>query len=347
MSRRSLRLWSGALVWPLLALCVGATPVRAADQALIDAAKKDGEVTWYTTFIVGQVTRPVVSAFEKKYGIKVDYVRADSSDIVLRVENEAKAGRLHADLFDGTSGILPLKQAGLLERWLPEEAKELPKNYVDPEGYWTAASVYVEAIGYNTDLVHRGAEPKSLADLLDPKWKGKLAMSQSPSSPGVGGFIGLVLTSMGQNKGMDYLRSLAKQDVVILPVSARQILDQVISGEYPVGVQVLNHHVAYSAARGAPIAWQPMNPSLESLLVLGLLKGPHRNAAKLLITFLLSDEGQTLLRNADYIPVAPNVKPKDPSLRPDVGKFKTIYASPEMVDANTPAWMKIYLDTLR
>src|SRR6185437_6430459 len=103
-------------------------------------------------------------------------------------------------------------------------------------------------------------------------------------------------------------------------------------GEYPVGVQMLNHHVAYSVARGANIGWQPMDPSLESLLAVGLLKGPHRNAAKLLIDFIMSDEGQSILRNADYIPVAPNVKPKDPSLRPDVGKFKTLFLPPETVD---------------
>ena len=124
-------------------------------------------------------------------------------------------------------------------------------------------------------------------------------------------------------------------------------LDQVIAGEYPVGVQILNHHVAYSVARGAPIGWQSMNPSLASLLAVGLLKGPHTNAAKLLIDFIMSDEGQNVLRNADYIPVAPNVKPKDSSLRPDVGKFKALFLPPETMDENTPNFMKIYIDTLR
>jgi iron(III) transport system substrate-binding protein len=334
-------------LWLVAILLVGAIPARAADQALIDAAKKEGHVTWYTTFIVDQVTRPVVDAFQKKYGINVDYVRANSDDIVLRLDNEAKAGHVQADLFDGTSGVEPLKKIGLLDKYLPDSAKDLPKQYIDPAGYWVAASLYIEAFGFNKDLVPAGSQPKSLEDLLDPKWKGKLAISNSSSSPGIGGFIGLVLTSMGEEKGMDYLRRLAKQNMAILPASARQILDQVIAGEYPVGVEILNHHVAYSAARGAPIGWQPMNPSLASLLVLGLLKGPHPNAGKLLIDFVMSDEGQNLLRNADYIPVAPNVKPKDPNLRPDVGKFQTVFMPPETVDENTPNWMKIYINTLR
>ena len=331
----------------LIAASAGSAPARAADQALIDAAKKEGQVTWYTTFIVDQVTRPMVAAFQKKYGITVNYVRANSDDIVLRVTNEAKAGAVQADMFDGTSGIAPLKKAGVLDRYVPDSAKNLPKEYIDPAGYWVAASLYIECFGYNTDLVPKDGQPKSLDDLLDPKWKGKLAISSSSSSPGVGGFIGLVLTSMGQEKGMDYLRRLAQQNVAVLPGSAREILDQVIAGEYPVGVQMLNHHVAYSVARGAHIGWQPMNPSLESLLAVGLLKGPHPNAAKLLIDFVMSDEGQSILRDADYIPVAPNVKPKDPSLRPDVGKFKTLPLSPETMDENTPAWMKVYISTLR
>jgi ABC-type Fe3+ transport system substrate-binding protein len=335
------------IVGAALCLLLGLSKASAADQALIDAAKKEGQVTWYTTFIVNQVSRPVAEAFQKKYGIKVNYVRANADDIVLRAENEAKAGKLQADVFDGTSGILPLKQAGLIEKWLPPQAKDLPPAYVDPQGYWVAASLYIEAFGYNTDLVANGAQPKSLADLLDPKWKGKLAMSDSRSSPGIGGFIGLVMKTMGQKDGLDYLRRLNSQNVAIIPASARQILDQVISTEYSVGIQILNHHVAYSAAQGAPVAWQPMNPSLESLLVLGLLKGPHPNAGKLLIEFLTSKEGQTLLRNADYIPVAPDVKPKVPGLRPDVGKFKTILIPPEQMDESTPDWMKIYLRIFR
>jgi ABC-type Fe3+ transport system substrate-binding protein len=346
MRRRSVVLAGAFLLGAALAALNGST-ASAADQQLIDAAKAEGQVTWYTTFIIDQVARPLTEAFEKKYGIKVNYVRADATDIVIHAENEAKAGHLQADVFDGTSGVLPLEQAGLLDKWRPDEAARLPANYVDAQGSWTAASLYIESIGYNTDLLKQGQEPKSLQDLLDPKWQERLAISNSPSSPGVGGFIGLVMTSMGQEKGMDYLRKFAVQRPHVLPVSSRQVLDQVIAGEYPVGVQILNHHVAFSAARGAPVAWTPMQPSLQSLLVLGLLKGPHRNAGKLLIDFVLSDEGQTILRDADYIPTAPDVKPKVPGLRPDIGKFATVYSTPETIDRNTPAWMKIYMNVLR
>jgi iron(III) transport system substrate-binding protein len=327
------------------ALC--AAPAAAADDALIAAAKREGEVMWYTTLIADQMARPAAAAFEKKYGIKVNYIRANSSDIILRVNTEAKAGKVQADVFDGTSGALALKQAGLLQKWLPDSAKRIPAKYVDPEGYWIATSLYVETFGFNTDLVPKGTEPRTFQALLDPKWKGKLAISASPSAPGVGGFIGLVTTSMGKDKGIAYLKQLAQQKVSVINVSARQVLDQVIAGEYPVGLQMLNHHAAYSAARGAPVDWAPPNPAMAAMLVLGVFKGPHPNAGKLLVDFMMSEEGQNLFRKADYIPVLPSVKAQTPSLRPDDGHFPVIYFAPEELDRNTPAWMKIYQDTLR
>src|SRR6185436_15266898 len=92
------------LLLGLTAALVGAAPARAADQALIDAAKKEGEVVWYTTLIVDQLARPMVAAFEKKYpGIKVSTFRANSTDVVIKVINEGKAGKVQADLVDGTS----------------------------------------------------------------------------------------------------------------------------------------------------------------------------------------------------------------------------------------------------
>ena len=327
-------------------LCVAST-ARAADQALIDAAKKEGTVTWYTTLIVNQMTRPVVDAFEKKYGIKVEYIRADSQDIVLRVQNEAKAGKIQADLFDGTGGAPLFKRESMLEKWLPDAAKSLPANYSDPEGYWIGVSLYIHTLAYNTDLVRRGEEPKSLEDLLAPKWKGQMAISASTASPGVGGFVGHVVTKLGEEKGVEYLRKLALQKPAVISVSARQVMDQVIAGEYKVGIQMLNHHAAFSSTRGAPVEWTPTEDAMAALLVLGLFKGPHPNAGKLLIDFLMSDEGQAIFREADYIPVSPKVQPRQPALRPDGVTFKSRVFTPEEFDANTTKWMKIFQDTLR
>lgn len=340
---------SGARLGALVAACqiMLFHDARAADQALIDAAKKEGTVTWYTTLIVNQMARPAVSAFQKKYGITVNYFRADTNAMLLRLQNEAQAGRTQADVIDTTSGTPALKRMGLLEKWLPDSAQHLPADYVDPEGSWIAASLYILTLGYNTDLVPKGAEPKSLTDLLDPKWKGRIAVSGNASSPGVGGFVGLVLATMGEQRGIDYLKALALQQPAVIQASTRQVLDMVIAGEYSVGLQILNHHVAYSANRGAPVGWVKLDPAMAAFLALGVVKGPHPNAGKLLVDFLMSDEGQALFRDADYIPVAPNVPPKDPTLRPDGKTFRALYFTPEKLDENIKRWMTIYGETLR
>ncbi len=126
----------GAVIGAIfLALVARGGSAVAADQNLIDAAKKEGSVTWYTTQIVDQFARPAAEAFEKKYGIHVDYVRADPIDIVLRVTTEAKAGHIQADVFDGTATTPGLEKAGLVLKWVPDSASRLPPQYVDRNGY--------------------------------------------------------------------------------------------------------------------------------------------------------------------------------------------------------------------
>src|ERR1700744_517705 len=100
----------------------GTAFAQSPDPALVDAAKKEGQVVWYTGLIVNQLARPMADAFEKKYGIKVNYVRQDSSDTILRITNEAQAGRISADMFDTSTGIAALKKAGLLAQYRPASA---------------------------------------------------------------------------------------------------------------------------------------------------------------------------------------------------------------------------------
>jgi iron(III) transport system substrate-binding protein len=325
------------------ALALLATPAFAADQALIDAAKKEGAVNWYTTQIVNQFVRPAVDAFQKKYGVTVNYIRGDASDMVLRIISEAKAGRVQADVFDGTATAPGLKKENLALKWVPEDAARLGKDYIDPEGYWVATNLYVLTPGYNTQLAPKGTEPKTYADLLDPKWKGKMAWAVTPNSSAAAGFIGTVLHDMGQDKGMDYLRQLAKQNIAGMNVSARKVLDQVIAGEYAIGLQIFNHHTIISAKQGAPSAWIALNPSMAVLSVAGVTKdAPHPNAAKLLVDFLASPDGQEVFKKSGYIPVDPDVPPNVPSLRPNGTTFKGYFVTPEGLDKDIPEWQDIY-----
>src|SRR3954468_5744524 len=214
-----------------LAASLASGAAYAADAALIDAARKEGEVLWYSTQIISQLVRPVTAAFEKKYpGIRVRSTRANATETAVKILNESKAGRPQSDVFDGTTTVVPLKKEGFVLQWLPDSAKEYPADLKDPEGYWIACNLFIITPGYNTGLVPNGTEPKTYQDLLDPKWRGKMAWNGFPTSSGMGGFVGTVLTEMGDEKGKAYLRELAKQNIAPLRGAAREVLDQVIAG---------------------------------------------------------------------------------------------------------------------
>lgn len=324
-----------------LLLAGASVAARAADQSLIDAAKKEGQVTWYTVQIVDQIVRPIAEAFERKYGIRVGYARANSAEIGLRVTAEAKAGRVQASVIDGAQTTPVLRKDGHVLKWMPDV--NLPKHLFDPDGYWIACNYYINTPGFNTDLVKKGTEPKTFEDLLDPKWKGKLAWNTQPSISAGQGFAGSVLIAMGEARARTYLAALAKQNITPLKVSGRQVLDLVISGEYPIGLQIFNNHAGISSAKGAPVDWIKMQPPLVTYSVMSVLKdAPSPNAGKLLVDFIMSEEGQKIFADAGELPVHPAVKQRDPSMIPDGVAFKGTFLTPEQLDRELPTWVRLY-----
>lgn len=325
-----------------LAFLAAPSPARAADAALYEAAKKEGEVVWYTSLIVNQAVRPMIEAFGKKYpGVSVKYARADSGPTAIKIINEAQAGRPQSDVFDGIDTPPPLLNAGLAERFVPSESSKYPAELKDAQGRWNALVVYFLTPAINTTLVPPAEVPKTPQDLLHPRWKGKIAWSTVPAS-GSGVYVGSVLQTMGEDKGMTFLRALAKQDIINVDATNRAILDQVIYGQYPIALSIFNHHAVLSAQKGAPVAWLKVEPISAPMHSVGLTKnGPHPNAGKLFIDFLTSEEGQRQLAAVEYIPAMPSVPAKSPEVKPDGGGFKANVLSPETVTQNLDRWYKI------
>jgi ABC-type Fe3+ transport system substrate-binding protein len=334
----------------LVLLAVGAT-ARAADvdPALVDAAKKEGAVVWYSGMIVNQIVRPMVDAFEAKYpGIKVQASRASGNDNALKIMNEARARRPLADMVDSTTALAPLLEAGLVAQFRPAEAARYPADAKDPAGYWTSPNIYYYTAAYNTNLVSAAEAPKTYDDLLDPKWKGKMAWTYDLTGGGPPGFLYNILTIKGQEKGMEYLRAFAKQEPVVIPAAQRVVLDKAISGEYPIALMTLSYHSVISAAKGAPIQWLKMPPMIMAPNTISVLKNaPHPNAARLLIEFILSRDGQQIMAANDYMPADPAVPVKDPSLQPEHGGFAVTVISPELTRSDLPKWIALYHELFR
>jgi ABC-type Fe3+ transport system substrate-binding protein len=316
---------------------------QAADPAMIAAAQKEGQVVWYTSFVEAQLARPLAAAFERKYpGIKVQLVAGTVTDLLLKLLAETKAGAIRGDVHHGGSSLWPLAKAGAVASYRPDAAKTYPDDRKDPEGMWVADALYFLVAAVNTDMVAAADEPRTYEDLLDPRWQGKIAWTNQLTQGGTAGFIGTVLQSMGEERGMDFLRRLAAQKLVSVPSNQRAVLDQVIAGEYPLALAIFNNHADLSAAKGAPVKWLRLEPVTATLDTLFLLKGPHPNAGKLFVEYVLSEEGQAAIAKAGYLPADPRVPATKPDEKPEGGGFRTQLLSPDLVASDLPKWIAVY-----
>jgi iron(III) transport system substrate-binding protein len=195
-----------------------------------------------------------------------------------------------------------------------------PAAYRDPENLWTPTRLSYYSIAYNTRLVPADKVPKTYDDLLDPQWKGKLSW-RIGSSSGTPLFITNLRLAWGEEKAKAYFEKLKEQKIVNFGAgSARTLVDRVIAGEYAIALNIFAHHPLISKAKGAPVNSQLLDPTASTAATMGVVKGvKHPFAAMLLIDFILSKEGQEILRDAEYFPADPAVAPL-PVLTPVVPK---------------------------
>lgn len=331
----------------ILALSTLAAPAAEIDPQLIARAKKEGQLTYYTDLIVEQVVRPLVAAFEGKFGIKVHFSRGDSQVNSVKILNEYRAGRVQSDVFGLTSGLHVLIDAGAVRPFTTVNGDELPPQYRDPDRYWVSSHLFVMTPAINTSLVPAAQRPKTYDDLLTPYWRDKMVWKPNDMS-GAPGFVANILISMGEERGMDYLRRLAKQNIKMVSASARAILDQVIGGEYAMSLQIFNHHAAISAKKGAPVDWLRLSPVTVNPGLVGLpANSPRPNAGQLFVEFMTSRDGQAVFQKANYLPARPDVPPLTPDLIPEKGGFKATVITPAIQAKHLGQWDKIVATLFR
>ncbi len=322
-------------------------PAAESTAELVAKAKPEKEVVYYTELIVDQIVRPLAAAFEKKYGIKVVFWRGDSQQAALKLALEHKAGRVQADVWSMATGRSSLIEGGLVERFTTENTEALPAEYRDRNGYWASTNMIVLGPALNTTLVPASERPRTYEDLLAPKWRGKLVWKPNDVT-GAWGFIGNILTNLGEERGIAYLRRLNGQKIAPMGAATRAILDHVAVGEYPMILGVSNHNTEIARKAGAPVAWLPLDSAWATLHVIGVTAGaPHPSAARLFVDFALSKEGQELFQRAGYLPTRPDVPAATPSLRPQEGGFKVNIFSPEVIDRSLARWSEVFTAIFR
>src|SRR5216683_2856538 len=216
ISRRTLLKGSGALLAGAAfstRVIAAAPPPEPITPALIEAAKKEGQVNYYTSTDL-PVAEKLAKAFEAKYsGIAVRVERTGAERVFQRIGQEYSSNIHAVDVVNSSDAahFIVWKRDGILEPYVPEDvARFYPEEHKDPDGMFASFRVWLSVMGHNTDLVKAAEAPRSFADLLDPKWKGKIVKAH----PGYSGTIMTSTFQMARDIGWDYFEKLTKQKVM-------------------------------------------------------------------------------------------------------------------------------------
>ena len=272
---------------------------QGADRAarIAEAAKKERELTMYTSLNLKDSV-PLTEAFEKKTGVKVQLWRASSEKVLQRAITEARAGRFTADVFE-TNGpeMEALYREQLLEQFASPHFADLPPAAFPKHRHYVATRFNFFVVGYNTNLVKPEEVPSRYEDLVQPRWVGRVGLEGSDVD-----WFGAIVKSMGEEKGVAMFRKLAEMKPQIR-TGHTLMAELVASGEIPLAATLYNHNVERLAVKGAPVKWKAVTPTFGRPNAIGLARrAPHPNAALLFADFMLSREGQTILKERNRVP---------------------------------------------
>jgi iron(III) transport system substrate-binding protein len=296
----------GFLIGPVLS----APPPLPVTPELTEAARKEGKIVYYTSIDMN-VAQQLAKAFERKYpGITVQVERTGSERLYQRVSQERASNIFTADVYDLSDQALFVawKKQGILDPFIPEEVLKWSVSERDPDGAYFSVRFTLMPIAYNTNLVKPDEAPKSFADLLDPKWIGKMVKGHP-------GYSGSIMTSTFQlvnAVGWDYFEKLGKQKVLQVQ-SSTEPPKKLALGERAVSADGLEYVHIQLKESGAPIEIvypKEGTPFISSCIGIAG-NAPHPNAARLFISFMVSrDTQQFLVDVAGMRSFHPEVKDK-------------------------------------
>ncbi len=316
----------GLQVIALLFAFAGIAEGQETTPAMVAAAAKEGKVVWYTSVDV-KVAEAVAKAFRTEYpNIEIDVERAGSERVFQRINQEYQSAIRNVDVVNSSdaSHFIFWKQQKWLGSHTPPDVKRFPAQFRDPEGYFATWRATLSVMGYNTKLVDAKDAPAGYADLLDPKWKGKLVKSHP-------GYSGTSLTgtyAIVKLLGWDYLEKLSKQGVQQLQ-STTATPKSIASGERLVMVDGNEYNMFIEIDAKSPVKiiypkeGTPFVTSPSAIFA----EAPHPNAARVLENFLFTAKIQQLTVNEGGTrSVHPDVK--DPPGRTPLSALKVLTDDP-------------------
>jgi iron(III) transport system substrate-binding protein len=297
-----------------LSLCAGTAPAQTLAELavyagpdrtarLIEGAKKEGALMIYSSMTVADMGA-LINAFQARYGIKAQHWRGSSEDIRNRVSREYSASRYDADVAE-TAGtdMEAMVREQLLQKVATPVSKELIPQATLSHGQWIATRLSVFAGCYNTNIIKPADAPKTYEDLLDPRFKGKLAVEAEDAN----WFMSVVL-HMGEQKGLKLFKDITAANGMSIRKGHTLLANLVPTGEVPLALTAYSYRVEQLKTEGAPVEIVYLPPVVAFPTGIGVFKrAPHPHAALLFQDFILTD-GQAILAGREAVPTNPKVK---------------------------------------
>jgi len=319
-----------ALVGLLVSIGMVAAVPASAQDARVEAAKKEGKVVWYTSLALPTAEK-IGKLFEAAYpGIKVEVQRTGSQRILQRVMQEMQANLKLVDVIHTSDAghFVLLKEKKLLMKYSPAGIDAFPAGFKDKDGYYFTLRATVNVIAYNTKLVPAAEAPKGWKDLLDPKWRGKMVTAH----PGYSGVISTHVLALVQLYGWDYFKQLA-QNKLMLVQSAVDPAGVVASGERQVAVDGGDYYYYQMKKKGNPIEVVYPKDGVPLVISPSAIASfaPHPNAAKLFTDFTFTRELQQVMADSEGLYTGhPEVK--YPTDKPKLSDLKLLTVDPEELE---------------
>ncbi|SNT10128.1 iron(III) transport system substrate-binding protein [Noviherbaspirillum humi] len=304
------------------------------EERLLEGAKKEGEVTVYHAY--PQLSN-VTAAFTKKYGIKVKNWRSGSEAILQRVVSEARGKKFDVDIIHNNAPESEaLHREGLIQPVKSPHLKDIMPAAIPAHGDWVGIAMDVYSAAYNTNSVKKEDLPKSYKDLLDPKWKGKLAVEAEDQ-----GWFNTLVGLMGEQQGLKLFSDIVATNGISMRKGHSLLAQLVASGEVPLALSAYSWTPDLMKEKGAPIQGFLIDPVVAQFSSISMAKrAPHPYAAALFYDFMLT-EGEKILADLKFVPTSKVV----PSPIPAGTNIK--YVDPVQALDNNEKWIKTFQNTMK
>lgn len=284
-----------------LLILLGAEPVFAQSQTLVDAAKKEGGKVVVYGSLESDTVNAIADAFKKDTGLEVEYWRGSATKVLDRALSEYRAGK---PLFDvvltNSSPMRVLENAGIFAKYLSPSAEEFPASAVDPVLGPRYRNVIIGVI-YNTSLIKPADAPQSLEDLLKPQFRGKLVMPDPTLHTTTEQWLASLSELMGKERAKKFIHDLASTQPIFVE-SFLPAAQRVRTGETPIGITYIKYAYIFGK-EGAPLDYMRVPEMLgDGHYVTLSNKAPHPVAGKAFIDYFLGDRSmKTMAKLGEFV----------------------------------------------